>query len=119
MSSRMEGEDVSGLRGRLMLGLRGRTAAAPASNPTAPAPTKAALGATQRIAAERRAALSPHDGRRSKRPQPVHPVQLNLRVEADTKALLQRCADARGTSMIEAIEHAIALLAAETLGDKP
>ena len=104
MSEKLQGEDLgspSTIQKMKASLLRYAKPPAPISTDAKPSRAAPALDPiAARIAQEKRSALSPHDMRRSKRAQPMNPVQLNLRVEQSSKTALADLAEARGTSLV-------------------
>lgn len=104
MVEKIEGDNLAGFGARLKRSMLGKPSAAIGGTTSTVA---------ERAEIERRQAMSPLDGRRSKRPPAVDAVQLNMRVPAATKAAFMACAQARGVPMIEALEWAIELMQLE------
>jgi hypothetical protein len=78
-------------------------------------PRKASrASANDRRTAERKAFVSPNDGRRLKGRGPT--VQWNVTILAETKEQIARLARAHGLSYVEIAERAVALLAKELEG---
>lgn len=96
-SEDLEGTDLMALRSRLAR------------------PKNGALAS--RKAAERRASMSPTDGRRSRGGR-QRDTQINIKTSAEVKALLLQLKDRLGLSMIETFERAVEELDRSTQNGK-